>query len=350
MTALPPMKAHGHLIQWARYISDEVHVLLVIQPNEPYGEERAQALRAFSTHHHQVFIHVIQGPIEENPEVPGFWEMWRAMLMEYGCRPGDYVVTSEDWGNKLAEVTGTRFMPYDPERSVHYSRATHAREEYLSSFGNILPEFQPYLRRTVTFFGAESTGKTSLSKHTARTWYAHWIPEWARPFLEHAKNELTIQSMTEIWRGQYGLQKQVQTFRDRSFIIQDTDLMTTLGYWQFWDPASVPAGLEYDAVSMQSDLYIVTQSNIPFEVDPLRYGGDKRESTDQYWIDLCEKYHLNYVVLKSSDFDERTAEVFQHMNGLANKVQETLRYERRFQPPRIGPQNVAESLLTQAAR
>lgn len=36
---------------------------------------------------------------------------------------------------------------------------------------------------------------------------------------------------------------------------------------------------------------------IPFEADPLRYGGDKRESGMQHWIDILEEFDLPYYVV-----------------------------------------------------
>lgn len=78
----------------------------------------------------------------------------------------------------------------------------------------------------------------------------------------------------------------------RPFIIQGADL-STLGYRELCDPAHVPPDLAADARASRSDLYIVCPS-IPFEPDPLRY---ERESTDQYWINLLERFELPYAVL-----------------------------------------------------
>jgi NadR type nicotinamide-nucleotide adenylyltransferase len=320
------------LIQWASLLAFETRVILVTQPGEPYGDERYYALVKNANHLSNVRIHRISSGLEENPDAPGFWTMWKDILINYGCRPGDIIVASEDYGKRLAEDTGARFMPYDPDRSIDGSRATNVRLDYFASFTDVMPEFQPSLMKTVTFIGAESTGKTTLSKWTARGWWGHWLPEWARPYLEHAENVITVESMTEIWKGQRALQEQGQTFRDKPFVIQDTDLFSTVGYWEFWSPDTVPAGLVNDAKRLKSDLYIITQSNIPFEVDPLRYGGDKRESDDQYWINLCHKYDLPFVVIKGNSPEDRHREVNAYMHGVRSKVEQSLKHERRFQP------------------
>lgn len=163
-------------------------------------------------------------------------------------------------------------------------------------------------RFTVTVFGAESTGKTTLSKQLANSYKTTWLYEFARPYLELTHAPISPKSMTAIWHGQYVL----QTMATGDLVIQDTDLFSTLGYWQFPHWHSVlgdcPDQLIQNAYTLQSDLYIITPSTIPFEVDPLRYGGDHREGSDEYWINVCKHYSLPYVVLKSHSPSDRLKE------------------------------------------
>jgi hypothetical protein len=53
---------------------------------------------------------------------------------------------------------------------------------------------------------------------------------------------------------------------------------------------------------------------IPFEADPLRYGGDKRESGMQYWIDLLEEFKLPYYVVKATDRNLQFLEVVKFLH------------------------------------
>ncbi len=173
---------------------------------------------------------------------------------------------------------------------------------------------KPYV---ITIFGAESTGKTTLSRQLAADLDAEWVPEFARPYLETTSPRISEASMRAIWRGQRALQHESRR-SPRVFVVQDTDLFSTVGYWQFSHvSASVgpcPEALISDALALQSDLYLILQSNIPFEADPLRYGGDKRESTDAYWIDLCDRYELPCRVINLADPAERIKEVIAAIN------------------------------------
>lgn len=72
--------------------------------------------------------------------------------------------------------------------------------------------------------------------------------------------------------------------------------------------ATMPAGLLEDALADRSDLYLLTRSDIPFAPDPLRYGGDGRETTDAFWVRLAERHGLPHHVLTATSPAGRLAE------------------------------------------
>ena len=73
-------------------------------------------------------------------------------------------------------------------------------------------------------------------------------------------------------------------------------------------PTTVPQALIDDALADRSDLYLITPCNIPFEPDPLRYGGGVRETTDAFWIDFAERYALSFRVVAAASGGDRLAE------------------------------------------
>lgn len=327
MTAMPPTTGHLQLLQFANQLApDGVVAILNTQPHEPFVNERARSLRAaikrLGLARRIKFIHHNR-TIEQDPTTPGYWDMWQQILIGFGISNDDIIVASERYGKKVAEITGTQFFPYDIERVINPIKASLVRSNPLAHFEDILPEFQPYLRTTVTVFGAESTGKTTLSRELAHTLGATWLFEYARPYLEETTNEITPRSMTAIWQGQRALQEHGSELSSSPFIIQDTDLFSTVGYWQFphWRDilGSCPKELIADAIGLQSDLYIITRSNIPFEADPLRLGGDVREGSDKYWISLCELYGLPYIVLSASSREERLREATLHSQRVSKR-------------------------------
>lgn len=343
MTAMPPTKGHIALIEWMAMLPvSKVHVVVCTQPGEPYATERFQAiLTAAKRISHRVMVHHLRDVVPENPESDGFWEFWWNLMRKgksgwwgHHMEPGDIFVSSETYGKTLAEGVKAIFMPYDPGRELIHTKATAVRENALKNFADIAPTFQHNLRTNVTIFGAESTGKTTLSKEIAGLMDAHWFYEWARPYLETVGPEITKESMAAIWAGQTATQRHSHNFYDKPYAIFDTDLFSTVGYWQqpHWESelGPCPDELIQDAKRFQSDLYIITRSNIDFEKDPIRYGGDHRESPDSYWIRVAEENNLPYVVLNESDRNKRVAEAMQHVRNAGKAKAATMKFERKF--------------------
>lgn len=336
MTAMPPTTGHLQLIQFASLLTKGTTTVIVnTQPAEPLSFERVAALRTAVRRVgiKNVSIKHTHRSIEQNPQAPGFWEMWKSIMKAHGATKDDYIVASEPYGKQVAALTGSQFFPYDLERSLNCAKAAVVRENTLEHFTKIIPEFQKHLRSTITLFGAESTGKTTLSRQLANNVGGQWLFEYARPYLENTANEINTDSMKAIWKGQAALQRQADNLTNSPYVVQDTDLFSTVGYWSFphWKKVlgECPKALINEAIHLQSDMYIITKSNIPFEQDPLRYGGDTREGSDQYWIDVCERFELPYVVLESSDDDERLRLATQITHKVASQKTSIIAYDRK---------------------
>ncbi len=326
LTALPPTKGHRALIEFAVSLADRVNVIVCTQPGEPFAQERNWAVSQMcgDIDPARTQVHLIHKSLPQEPEGnEGFWDMWTEFLTMFGFQPGDTIVASERYGKPLADHAGGKFMPFDIDRAMSPYKATNVRNDPWANFAWIDHTFQPYLRKTVTIFGAESTGKSTLTNELHYVAPGHAVFEYARPLLENTSTDLSDEVMTDIWHGQKALQDYAQNYLlDKPFIIQDTDLYSTIGYWQMseWAKHGVTPGapipLWEDAQRRKSDLYVITRSNIEFEPDPLRYGGDHREISDEDWITFAHVANLPYVVLESSGLNDRTEEALEHLDKL----------------------------------
>jgi nicotinamide riboside kinase len=152
-----------------------------------------------------------------------------------------------------------------------------------------------------------------MAKRLARDMNGTFVPEWAREYLETVGVETTDDRMYDIVHGQAALQGAAAGVQNRPWIFQDTDLLSTIGYYHIYGGAiRQPKDLQ-DCQSLfdrrKSDMYIVMNDRIPFEEDQLRYGGDKRESSKQFWIDLLEKNNCKYYVVKETDHEKQFEEI-----------------------------------------
>ena len=338
MTAMPVTKGHEALIKFANKFSarrDELTVVvLCTQPGEPYIEERRTALSWITSHLATTQLRVIPQEIEQNPEAPGFWDMWRKILGDFGFQKGDGIIASDSYGKRLAQEMGGTFYPFDLKREIVSSKATAIRHSYIWNYDMVSDHFKPYLQKRVVIFGAESTGKTSLT----RAIYQDFGPrictplvEWARPYLEMKSDpELEPGDMEAIFYAQYAYQH-IAEEAGKPFIIQDTDLLSTVGYSQL-HPEWLTEDWEEEALGYVSaaDLYLFLPSSIPFEKDPLRYGGDVREGSDEFWLGVLEEYGVEYKVIESTTIKDRKVEARGHIDNLLDRVEDSIAFKRAW--------------------
>ncbi|MNW52993.1 bifunctional DNA-binding transcriptional repressor/ NMN adenylyltransferase [compost metagenome] len=216
-------------------------------------------------------------------------------------------MASEQYGYKLAEILECKYYQYDIQRQILSTKSTDVRNNIIDRFNEVLPYFQPYLQTKITLYGAESCGKTTTSKYlTNHLLEGYYLPEWARPYLESLSNPLvTEELMDDITEGQMALQMHSNySLTDKPFIVQDTDLLSTIGYYKIMGLEVPQKIIDYFKQS-KSDIYFLMASNIPFEPDPLRYGGEVRESDDDFWIRLLNEYECNYYIVNQDSLEAR---------------------------------------------
>ncbi len=334
MTALVPTLGHKYLIAFAKNLlgwNDRVYVLLGTMDREPVaGELRFDSLVEEYQHDRSVVLHRMHGDLPQQPdEHPDFWNVWRDVVRKLvDVEPDDYIVASELYGMDMARVLGCKFMPCNRYRETVPISGTEVRSNLLKNFEYILPSFQKYIRRTVTVFGAESCGKTTMARWLSKELNGHFIPEWAREYLETVGPEITDEKMRTIVRGQYALQHTAQlSLKNKPMIFQDTDLLSTVGYYRLWGGGTDEDMdfVEYRARHARSDFYIVMNDRIPFEADPLRYGGDVRESKTQFWIDLLEEFGCKYHVVQETELGLQRLEVCVALQSLWDSYTKPIR-------------------------
>lgn len=317
MTAMPPSRGHEAFIRWSSEFSIKtLYVMVCGRPTDPIAvQDRVEALRRqflfdVMLGNKSIIFIGIEHDLPDYPEqyagtVEEFDQLWVNKIKEYvDYDSEDFLFASDTYGARFANNLGLKFAPYDPNREVIKISGTKIRRNPFENFGMIVPAMQEKLRMTVTTFGAESCGKTTMAKHLADRFNSVYVPEWARPYLESlATPEVTDDRMGMIVRGQLAMQASARKVEGSPFAFQDTDLLSTNGYYMLYGGGDEldKAFCDQMAYENRSDLYIVMNSNIRFTPDPLRYGVTKRESDDQFWIDLLEEADCNYYYVQATN-------------------------------------------------
>jgi len=347
MTALVPTKGHIELIKFASNIANEVAVLIQGRTFEPISIDSRydgilEEIKKYSDN-----VKVIAWTNDDAPQVPDpskettpgadttFWLHWRdEILKQVDVGGDDVIVASEHYGSVLADYLNCSFMPFDIAREFFPIKGADVREDVYKNWDKIAPAFRKYLTYNFVMFGQESVGKTTLAKKLASHINGLYVPEYARGYLETVGSELSLSKMEHIARGQMALEKSALENPDYSVRVFDTDILSTIGYYRIYNGNYKPTEIErylYDHfVATESyKIYILLPDNIPFEPDSLRYGGDKRESTYQFWKDLldefgCEYYEANDIKALYGSALDRTltmGRLIEHTQSLlANRI------------------------------
>lgn len=277
---MPPHNGHAYLIDFARHYVDSLTVYVDSLENQPIpGALRANWLRELfpSTR----IVH----PEDQNPQYPNehpdFWQVWRSSLLKATGGPIDYLFASEDYGVKLAEVIGATFVPVDVARGNVQISATEIRQDPLTHWEFIPRAVRPYFLKRVCIFGPESTGKSTLAANLAKHYGTIAVPEYARTHLELRDGEISEHDFLPIARGQIANEESLAYQADK-LLFCDTDLIATT-IWSDWLYGKCDAWIEEQAEMRKYDLYLLTDVDVPWVEDVVRYLPEERKS----FFDRC---------------------------------------------------------------
>lgn len=150
----------------------------------------------------------------------------------------------------------------------------------------------------VVVYGPESTGKTTLCQDLAAHYKTHWVPEFARDYLQKKWNNsqqvCSLDDLPVIAKGQMDSENTIVKKTDK-ILFCDTNILVT----QIWsethfegycDPEIIAAANE-----LHYDLYLLTGIDIPWEPDDLRDRPTDREFMFQCFENKLMEHKKPYL-------------------------------------------------------
>eukprot|EP01119_Soliformovum_irregulare_P021413 TRINITY_DN7124_c0_g2_i2.p1 TRINITY_DN7124_c0_g2~~TRINITY_DN7124_c0_g2_i2.p1 ORF type:complete len:180 (-),score=34.05 TRINITY_DN7124_c0_g2_i2:221-760(-) len=125
----------------------------------------------------------------------------------------------------------------------------------------------------VCVVGGESTGKTTICQRLAETYRTQWVPEYAREYLEG--RDLTAfpfvpEDFEKIAEGQFRKFHEAKSRQSGGPIFCDTDAIITY-MWSQELIGQVPMKVIDLSHYNPFDIYLLTDPQVPYEEDPLRF-------------------------------------------------------------------------------
>jgi len=290
---LPPHKGHSYLIEQAQKQCDQLTVLICDRPEYPIPAKlRKQWLQQI---HPGVTFMVIKDILDDDDS-----KAWAEnTITVLGYKP-DIVFSSETYGPGYAKYMNARHVMVDQPRTAVPISATMIRDDPWKYWGYLHSVVRGYFARRICLVGSESSGTTTLTKALAEHYRTGWVAEYGRDY--------TIQNMKRLERDGWKtadfvrIAKRQNELEDEAacqankLLFCDTDSFAT-SIWHERYMGTRSYETEALAAGRRYDIYLLTDTHIPFEDDGTRDGEAYREWMQQRFEDKLRFWGKPYIVI-----------------------------------------------------
>jgi NadR type nicotinamide-nucleotide adenylyltransferase len=306
----PLHRGHQHLIETAL---GEVDHLVVIIYDSPEVTAVPLPVRAGWIRELYPAVEVIEawgGPSElgDDPAVTAAHDAYILGLL--GERRVTHFYSSEFYGEHVSRALGAVDRRVDPERGAVPVSGALVRADLYAHRAFVDPRVYRDLVLKVVFFGAPSTGKTTLCQALAAKYDTVWMPEYGREYWEihQVDRRLTPEQLYEIGIGHREREEaMLQTARGVLFV--DTEAIITEHFARYYGDPVDPRLLALARESERRyDACFFCEDDIPYDDTWDRSGAVFRaEFHKQIRADLQVR-RIPFVSLRGS-VEERVGKV-----------------------------------------
>ena len=263
----PLHRGHEAVIDAARAACDHVTVMTWANPEPPGmpAAVREAWLRTLYPDVEVVAVEPAAAPPDDAPD--GVQRAFTASLLP---APVDAVFTSEAYGPGLAAALDAAHVAVDPERRRVPTSGTAIRADVHGQRRWLDPRVYAHFVQKVVLYGAESTGKSTLTLALAEAFGTASVEEYGRTLWEERGGDLPLADYVEIAEGHRALEE-AALLRSVRYLFVDTSAITTQQYAFFFHGACPPRVRALaDACRDRYDLSLLCARDIPFDQDGTR--------------------------------------------------------------------------------
>lgn len=302
---MPFHSGHEAMIWFALAHCDQLTVLICCSDKELLpGSSRKQWIDSTFAGVPNIDIMILDYEEDELPstsvtsqEVSAVWsEKFKELFPEHSL-----LVTSEPYGDLVAQFMGIQHIPFDLEKKLYPVSATKIRAD---AFGNwdYLPESvkEDFITKVV-ILGTESTGKTTLTDQLSRHFQSSAVLEAGREIIADSQS-FSMEDLQQI--AAIHAERIADASVGKSpLLIIDTDIHITLSYAQYTFD-QLPAVDEVIYKRNKADLYLYLNNDVPFVQDGTRLMEDDRNALDHYHRATLKQFNIQYEEI-TGNWEER---------------------------------------------
>jgi len=165
----------------------------------------------------------------------------------------------------------------------------------------------------IVITGAESTGKSTLTKQLARHYNTDFVKEYARDYVENLERNYTYDDIVKIAKKQIELES-ISSKKTNKIFFFDTSLIITKVWFEVVYKKT-PDWFEQKMQETFANFYLLCTNDLDWVSDNVRENGDKRRDFlfEKYKENL-EKHDLSYKIISGTG-NQRLENAVLHVNN-----------------------------------
>jgi len=149
--------------------------------------------------------------------------------------------------------------------------------------------------KRIVLTGAESTGKTTLTKQLADYYHTVWVPEYAREYVEKLNRPYGYKDIVQIAKKQI-VSENKYLRKTNKYLFLDTALII-IKIWFSYKYKRVPEWLLLRIRENKYDLHLLCDSDIPWIDEPVRENQELRKYLSDLYLKELENNNFPYCVI-----------------------------------------------------
>lgn len=299
----PFHKGHQYLIDTAMYECEKVTVLVCSLPGDSIpGYWRYKWVSEQYTNTN-VSVKWSKDILPQYPkEDKNFWEIWNKVALRNAPNL-THIYSSERYGKIWAQKLNVKYRNVDIDRRTFPISGTKCRNNIFENWDMLNEKTQKDIGLKICFVGAESTGKSTISKRIAEELNLPWVREYGREYCDKLIEkdglddyELTPRDFRRI------AEKQSELIRIPSKVkILDTDIVSTAMWYNLMIGDSNVYIEKIASYSLNTIYVLIDHNCIEWEDDGTRKHKERREWQQKWTIDFLNECGKEYVLFNDVD-------------------------------------------------
>lgn len=225
----------------------------------------------------------------------------------------ELLVTSEDYGQYVADAMGITHLPFDPDRNQFPVSASLLREDIINNWHFLPVSVQSSLQKVIVISGTESTGKTTLAKHLAEEFPSALVEEVGRKLIPDSNNF----AMDDLYKVAHAHAESIANAKQKNkpFVVVDTDIYITQSYAEFVFNQQMNLQSEIYHLN-NADLRLYLDATAPYVQDGTRMDEESRNQLDQSHRFMLDKHAQSYCEITSANWNSRTGQAMEMVEKL----------------------------------